>query len=90
MTPTLIEQVRQFVALIAGWFEEDDSDETTLRYSTREHGSVYDEEPGQEDVRQARRIGRTAELRFPGLRVTVETVDEWTHLNLHLPTKTKQ
>lgn len=82
-------EIRAFVDRILGWFTEDDSDETTLRYSTREHGCVYHEEPGAEDIRAARRIGRTAAMRFPGLRVTVETVDEWTLLNLHLPNETK-
>ena len=81
---TAIENVRNFVAGIAGWFEEDDSDETTIRYFTRQHGSVYDEKPGVPDLWLAREIGRAVEKEFPNVRHSIETVDEWTHLNLEI------
>jgi hypothetical protein len=61
-------------------------DEETPRHlglSTRDHGSVGDEEPGEQDIRNARSLRDVIKERFPdGFRYEIDTVDEWTWLNI--------
>lgn len=65
------------------YFEFDgEDDDRTLTFSTRENGDVGSEEPGAEDVREGKRIGREILSKFPNTSVSLEAVDEWVMLTV--------
>ena len=64
-------------------YDEYDTKEILLQ--TRENGDVGYEEAGREDVAEAERIQKLIKKKFPDLRVDVEEVDEWVHLNIWPP-----
>ena len=71
------------------WFSTDttpDSTQTFQRwsYSTRDNGDIENETPGQEDIREARRLQAILEGRFKNVRATVGTCDECTNLEISL------
>ena len=68
-------------------YDEDDAEQIMLQ--TRENGDVGYEEAGSEDVAEAERVQKLIKKKFPDLRVEIEEVDEWVHLNL-MPNKTKE
>ena len=63
------------------YLEEDEPDR--LYYSTRDHGSVGDETPGQADIIEARRV-RSAVKAALGDSITarIEVIDEWVGLTI--------
>ena len=65
-------------------YDEDDTDEIILQ--TRENGDVGYEEAGDKDIQEAGRVQKLIKKKFPELRVEIEEVDEWVHLNI-LPPK---
>lgn len=65
--------------------EEDDNMREIL-IVTRENGSIYDESPGQADIKEAQRVQKILMKQFPGLETQIETVDEWVHLSVKAPT----
>tara|TARA_B110000858_G_scaffold194754_1_gene249767 strand:- start:312 stop:899 length:588 start_codon:yes stop_codon:yes gene_type:complete len=68
-------------------YDEDNVEEILLQ--TREDGSVGDETPGNEDIKEAGRVQKLIKKKFPDLRVEIEEVDEWVHLNIWPPTVSK-
>ena len=64
-------------------YDEDNGEEILLQ--TREDGSVGDETPGNEDIKEAGRVQKLIKKKFPDLRVEIEEVDEWVHLNIWPP-----
>jgi|TARA_B110000908_G_scaffold108386_1_gene127308 hypothetical protein len=68
-------------------YDEDNGEEILLQ--TREDGSVGDETPGNEDIKEAGRVQKLIKKKFPDLRVEIEEVDEWVHLNIWPPTVSK-
>lgn len=64
-------------------YDEDDTEEILLK--TRENGNVGDEEPGDKDITEAERVQKLIKKKFPDLRVSIEEVDEWVHLNILVP-----
>lgn len=63
----------------------DDSDMREIQFTTREHGDVGDETPGQEDLDDAYRLRKEIKSKWPAYEVDVEEVDEWVHLIVRLP-----
>ena len=61
-------------------YDEDDEDEILLQ--TRENGDVGYEEAGDKDIAEAERVQKLIKNKFPDLRVSIEEVDEWVHLNI--------
>ena len=59
------------------WFSFDGDDDGTMSFSTREHGNVCDEEPGEADIAEARRLIKLVRDKFPSLKLSGEVVDEW-------------
>lgn len=80
------ERVRGFIRGDRTWFEEEALGFTppTLFLTTRRHGNVGDEEPGQEDLVEARRLKAALTRAFPGVKVVIHTVDEWVNLDVVL------
>tara|TARA_R110000744_G_scaffold347849_4_gene453398 strand:- start:123 stop:710 length:588 start_codon:yes stop_codon:yes gene_type:complete len=64
-------------------YDEDDAEQIMLQ--TRENGDVGYEEAGSEDVAEAERVQKLIKKKFPDLRVEIEEVDEWVHLNIWPP-----
>ena len=63
------------------WFQHDEND--TLMFSSREYGSVYDEEPGQADLDEGRRLAKLIKEKF-GVTCELEIVDEWVILTVNI------
>ena len=61
-------------------YDEDDTEEILLQ--TRENGDVGYEEAGDKDIAEAERVQKLIKNKFPDLRVSIEEVDEWVHLNI--------
>ena len=68
----------------ADWFTIDEIDpkEGTATLSTRHHGSVGDEEPGQEDIQAAKRIRITIREQFAQFTTRGDVIDEWVHIDI--------
>lgn len=64
-------------------YDEDDLEEIML--NTRENGDVGYEEAGDKDIAEAERVQKLIKNKFPDLRVSIEEVDEWVHLNIQAP-----
>jgi hypothetical protein len=79
----LIQQVEQFVDRQRTWFELEDVDSNSIQYGSREYGSVFDESPGDEDLREARRLGKEIKKKFKKkVDVELDYVDEWVMLSV--------
>ena len=63
----------------------DEGDAEQIMLQTRENGDVGYEEAGSEDVAEAERVQKLINKKFPDLRVEIEEVDEWVHLNIQAP-----
>lgn len=63
----------------------DEGDAEQIMLQTRENGDVGYEEAGSEDVAEAERVQKLINKKFPDLRVEIEEVDEWVHLNIWPP-----
>jgi len=71
------------------WFSTDTTSDSNQRfqrwsYSTRDNGDIENETPGQEDIREARRLQSLLESQFNNVRANVETSEEWTSLEISL------
>lgn len=53
--------------------------------STRDNGDVGDETPGLEDLNEAQRVQKIIQSKFPELKITISTTDEWTNLRIVKP-----
>jgi len=62
-----------------------DEGEGFIKLETRENGNVVDEEVGDEDVFEARRVKNLIKKEFPFLIVQIEKVDEWVLLSIEIP-----
>lgn len=80
--------VLAYIASLKTWLtqehgaEADEAREGVLRLATRDHGDVGDEKPGQEDLAEAGRVGRSIRAQFPTLRATRDVIDEWVDLDI--------
>ena len=83
-----IDIVEKFARGIRTWFDiEKDNDSITL--DTREHGDVGSESPGDEDVREARRLVQLFKQEFGNkVRVDPDTADEWVSVTVSIPKET--
>jgi len=68
-------------------YDEDNTEEILLQ--TRENGDVGYEEAGDKDIAEAERVQKLIKKKFPDLRVSIEEVDEWVHLNILGPKVTQ-
>lgn len=59
-------------------------DDDSLSFGTREHGNVGSETPGKKDIQDAKRLKSALSKQFNNIDIEIETVDEWTHLNINL------
>ena len=71
------------------WFSTDTPADSTKRfqrwsYSTRDNGDIENETPGQEDIREARRLQSLLEKQFSNVRANVEICEECTILEIFL------
>jgi hypothetical protein len=66
------------------WFTYDGISAGVLSFSTREHGNVGDEEPGEEDIRKAHQVAGEIRERFPVRNIEISSVDEWTYIQFEM------
>ena len=83
----LHKKLLKFIESTKTWmdiYDEDDAEQIVLQ--TRENGDVGDGwQLGSEDVAEAERVQKLIKKKFPDLRVEIEEVDEWVHLNIWPP-----
>lgn len=53
-----------------------------VELDTREHGSIYDEAAGQEDVDEGKRVTRELRKKFPKANVEFGVTDEWVSISV--------
>jgi len=76
-----INDIEQYVERNS-YFEVSDKSEHQIHFVTRENGSVGDETPGQEDYKEAQRLKKQLERDYKDIKVTIDTIDEWTDLRV--------
>jgi hypothetical protein len=64
---------------------EDMEDPSEIFLSTRENGDVGSETPGRADIKEADRVQKILQKKFPELKFTLDTTDEWTNLHIQNP-----
>lgn len=64
---------------------EDVEDSSQIFLSTRENGNVGSETPGRADIKEADRVQKILQKKFPELKFTLDTTDEWTNLHIENP-----
>lgn len=70
----------KFVAENSYFDFDGEDDEKTLTFSTRKNGNVGNEEPGEEDIKEGKKIAREILSNFKNASVSLEVVDEWVML----------
>ena len=83
---------RKYVLENSSWFEDHSEEEpfnNEIILVTRDNGSVGDEEVGEEDVDEAKKIIKKVVAKYPKTQYELEEVDEWVYLRL-MPNKTKE
>tara|TARA_R110000751_G_scaffold284309_1_gene387850 strand:- start:7 stop:585 length:579 start_codon:yes stop_codon:yes gene_type:complete len=80
---SFIKSIKTYMDIYDGYHGEE------IMLQTRENGDVGYEEAGSEDVAEAERIQKLIKKKFPNLRVEIEEVDEWVHLNIRKPEEPK-
>ena len=58
--------------------------ENILTFSTREHGDVGEEEPGEEDIKAAHRVAGDIRHQYDVKNIEVSSVDEWVYLEFEV------
>lgn len=66
------------------WFDYDGKDNNVLLFSTRNHGDVYNEEYGKEDALEGKRIKALLNKKFPKLKTSLDSADEWVHFSVEV------
>ena len=86
-----VKEWEKYVSENSSWFDYEtrDSNNNEILLSTRENGSVGDEEAGQEDIDEAKNIVRKVIAKFPKTQYEIYEVDEWVNVTL-MPNKTKE
>lgn len=65
-------------------FNHDETCGNTLTFSTRDHGNVGDEEPGEEDIKMAYQIAGDMRHQYDVKNIEVFSVDEWVYLEFEV------
>lgn len=67
-------------------FEDQFDDGFHLLFTTREHGDMMNDEPGEEDMQDARNHKKSLIGKYNAdaerIKVCIEGVDEWTHIDV--------
>jgi hypothetical protein len=71
-------------------FEVSDNNKYSILFTTRKHGSVYDERPGAADYREGIKLKKELERKYKGIKVQVDTTDEWTNLHVNFDESDRQ
>jgi hypothetical protein len=71
-------KIKQFVEANT-WFQIDGYDEEEVSLTTRENGSVYNEEPGDEDIEEAIRLCKEIQTKL-GYEADWDVTDEWVNI----------
>jgi hypothetical protein len=76
------QEIRQFISTLGTWFSVDGDDvPDRVHLTTRRHGDVGDEEPGEADWEEARKVAKSVREKFgDAVKIEAETIDEWTDL----------
>jgi hypothetical protein len=75
------DSILKFIKKYKNW-NVDSHDDTSVLISTKEHGNTYAEEPGQEDIDEAKLIIKELKNKFNDIKVEPEIVDEYVTLNI--------
>ena len=81
-----IADVERFVKRQRTYMDVDHKDQRSLSLITREGGDVGEEEPGEDDFDEARRVGRAVATEFGRdvVSVKMDYMDEWVTLDIRL------
>ena len=84
--PVTLDAIKKFAMAKKGWLDLEHETPKDLHFSTRENGSVGDEEAGDSDVALANNLGKAVINEFgrDAVDVRLEVVDEWVNLNIRL------
>jgi hypothetical protein len=81
----MIQKVKEFMERQNSWFELSDESDNSVSYTTRLHGDVGEETPGDEDCHEAGRLGRVLKDEFKDkIIVQLESIDEWVDVGIYL------
>jgi hypothetical protein len=67
------------------YFDIEEQSDDFIQLTTRENGSVGDEEYGIEDIEEAKSIVKKIKEKYPKTKVSIYTVDEFVYLELEVP-----
>lgn len=78
-----MKEVAEFAEANANYFDIDEVRIDHIYLATREHGNVGDEEYGEEDYQEAKRVKKLIEEKFAPAEVEIETCDEWVSISIN-------
>lgn len=82
----LIKSVEQAIVESKTYMDvESETNKLDFFLSTRENGDVGNETPSLEDLDEAQRVQEIIKSKFPELKITISTTDEWTNLRIQKP-----
>jgi hypothetical protein len=70
----------QFVKDNSYFSSESEEDDDSYEFTTRAHSSIFNEQYGEEDFREAMRLKKLIIKEFPSYKVTIDTFDEWVNI----------
>lgn len=82
----LIKNVEQAIVESNTYMDvESKTNELDFFLSTRENGDVGNETPSVDDINEAKRVQKVLQSKFPELKISISTTDEWTNLRIQKP-----
>lgn len=67
------------------WFDLIDNEDGSFTVESREHGDVGEEEPGINDITEAKRLVPILKEGLPGYTVKADICDEWVMIQVTPP-----
>ena len=64
------------------WFQVERFTSVGASIESRKHGDTGEEEPGEEDIREAHRLAKILKKAYPEVSIDVDSLDEWTTIQL--------
>lgn len=66
------------------WDTVEEVDDNSLFITTRQHGDVYNEEPGELDLKRFSTLAKKLKCKFNNIDTEVDYIDEWSILKVSI------
>jgi hypothetical protein len=84
-------EVKDYVKSLRTWFEPENEEADRIDFTSREYGDVGEEQPGQKDIAEAKRLMKALRDKFgKSIKISGDVVDEWVTVSVSGLAKTSK